>query len=261
MAASKLTQEQAGDVAIIRFDDAPTRNALTVAMAIELRALLRSAEQQARAVLLTGGPTAFCSGASLVGDPAGLRPGEGDAGLVLEDHVNPLILTMRDLRIPLVTAVNGAAAGVGASFALMGDIIVAGEGAYFMQAFCRIGLVPDGGSPWLLTRTVGRVRAMELMLLGDRLPAPKAFEWGLVTRLVPDDEVHDAALELAARLAAGPTTALAMTRRAAWAAAETAFEVQLRLERELQRNAGFHADFIEGVTAFLEKRVARFRGR
>jgi 2-(1,2-epoxy-1,2-dihydrophenyl)acetyl-CoA isomerase len=163
--------------------------------------------------------------------------------------------------VPLISAVRGAAAGVGASIALSADIIVAGQGAYFLQAFRRIGLVPDGGSTFLLTRAIGRVRAMEMMLLAERIPAPKAMEWGLITRLVADDAVETEALRLAAELAAGPTVAIGLIRKAAWAAAETGgFQDALNTERNLQRKCGSTADFREGVNAFLEKRTAQFKG-
>ena len=258
MTDSRILVERLGNVARLRFNDPSTRNALSMDMAIELRDRLREVEQSARVIVLAGSEKAFCSGANLGDGADGARPGEIDAGLGLEDYVNPVMMTLRESRVPLVTAVRGAAAGVGASFALMGDIIVAGQSAYFLQAFSRIGLVPDGGSPWLLMRTVGRVRAMELMMLGEKLGAQQAHDWGMVARVVPDSEGDDVALSFAQRLADGPTRALALTRKAAWAAAESTFEAELRLERWLQQEAGFHADFKEGVAAFLEKRPARF---
>jgi len=157
-------------------------------------------------------------------------------------------------------AVRGAAAGVGASLAMSGDIITCGRSAYFLEAFARIGLVPDGGAAWFLTRSVGRVRAMELMMLAEKLPAEKAFEWGLITRLFEDDAVEAEAMKIAQKLADGPTRALALTRQSAWAAADSSFTETLQLERVLQRDAGNHPDFAEGVAAFMEKRAARFGG-
>jgi 2-(1,2-epoxy-1,2-dihydrophenyl)acetyl-CoA isomerase len=166
---------------------------------------------------------------------------------------------LRDLPIPFVTAVNGAAAGVGCSLALMGDIILAGESAYFMQAFRRIGLVPDGGSSYLLPRMIGRARAMEMMLLGERIPAPKALEWGLVNRCVPDHELMPTATAMAQELSEGPKS-LAMIRQLAWDSLDTHWREQLARERDTQRHAGRTADFAEGVTAFLQKRPAKFTG-
>ncbi len=260
MTQGKILLERKGDVAVIRINDPATRNALTWEMVGELRELVRQAQTEARAIVLAGGEKGFCSGAALSDGGAGARSGELDAGLILEEQINPALLELQDLRVPLVTAIRGAAAGVGASFALMGDIIVAGRGAYFLQAFSRIGLIPDGGSPWLLTRAIGRVRAMELMLLGDRLSAEQAYAWGMVTRLVDDEDVEDTAMELATRLASGPALALARTRKVAWAANDSSFAEELRLERGLQREAGLHPDFREGVEAFLQKRPARFQG-
>jgi 2-(1,2-epoxy-1,2-dihydrophenyl)acetyl-CoA isomerase len=160
-------------VAILTLSDPATMNAAGVDMAQDLTAAFKRAEGEARAVVLTGEGRGFCSGANLSGGGPATRDGDGprDAGAALESTYNPLVTRMRDLPIPLVTAVNGAAAGVGCSLALMGDIIVAGESAYFLQAFRRIGLVPDGGSTYLLPRAIGRARAMEMMLLGEKVPA------------------------------------------------------------------------------------------
>ncbi len=162
--------------------------------------------------------------------------------------------------MPIVTAVNGAAAGVGMSFAMMGDIVVAAQSAFFLQAFARIGLVPDGGATFMLPRLVGWGRAMELSMLAERLPAEQAREWGLVNRVVDDDALMDESMGLARRLADGPRS-LALIRRAYWASWSNSFESQLDLEARLQNEAGASEDFAEGVSAFLEKRDARFTGR
>ena len=166
---------------------------------------------------------------------------------------------LRNLPLPWVSAVNGAAAGVGASLALAGDMIVAGESAFFLQAFSRIGLAPDGGSSHLLVRTIGRARASELMLLGERLSAAKALEWGLINRVVPDAELAEAALALAQRLAKGAYSQR-LIRQLAWSAVDADWETTLAQERAAQRTAGQSADHREGVRAFMEKRAAAFTG-
>lgn len=253
-----ILAEQQGDVMTLRLDNPAAMNAIDGEMAEALTRLLQAAGKTARAVVLAGHPRAFCAGANLArAEPAA---GDFDAGARLETSFNPLMRAIKDCPVPIISAVRGAAAGIGASIALACDMIVAGESAYFLQAFRRIGLVPDGGSAMLLAHTVGRVRAMELMLLGERLPAPTALAWGLVNRVVPDDEVENTAAKLAASLAAGPTRALGLIRHAAWAALSSGWEDQLARERMLQREAGGSTDFQEGIAAFLEKREARFTG-
>jgi 2-(1,2-epoxy-1,2-dihydrophenyl)acetyl-CoA isomerase len=167
---------------------------------------------------------------------------------------------LRTLPVPLVTAVNGAAAGVGCSFALMGDMILAAESAYFLQAFRRIGLVPDGGSTYLLPRMIGRARAMEMMLLGERIAAPKALEWGLINRCVADADLMPAAHALARELAGGPKS-LGMIRTLVWESLDADWSDQLQAEATTQSSAGRSEDFAVGVQAFLQKRPASFKGR
>jgi 2-(1,2-epoxy-1,2-dihydrophenyl)acetyl-CoA isomerase len=262
----KITRED--DLAIITLSDPATLNAASLEMATELHhvlATLSAPDAAARAVILTGEGRGFCSGANL---SAGPGPGGGavdpdgkpDAGKALEHTYNPLVTAMRDLPVPLVTAVNGAAAGVGCSFALMGDIIVAAESAYFLQAFRRIGLVPDGGSTYLLPRLIGKARAMEMTLLGDKIPAAKALEWGLINRAVPDAELMPTALQIAKDLAKGPM-ALGLIRKIMWASLDAEWLGQLHEERMAQKLAGKTEDFREGVQAFLQKRPAAFKGR
>lgn len=262
MAYGKIELERDGDVAIIRLNDPSTLNAVTLQTIEEMDAALTEISGSARAMILTGAGRAFCSGANLSGGMGvgGAAKGPPDAGSSLESHINPLMLRLRDLPIPWVAAVKGSAAGVGCSFALAADIIVAGEGAFFLQAFARIGLVPDGGSTWLLTRAIGRTRAMEMMLLGERIPARQAFEWGMVNRIVADDAVMPTATTLAKALAAGPTKSLAMIRRMAWSASDASFEEAMATERNNQREAGRTSDHREGVAAFLAKRPAQFTG-
>jgi 2-(1,2-epoxy-1,2-dihydrophenyl)acetyl-CoA isomerase len=259
----KILFEQDGDIAIITMNDLATMNACGVDTAIELTDAFDRAASSSRAVIMTGNGRGFCSGANL-GNPAMTSSGPeskaSDAGGALESTYNPLVSKIRDLPIPFVTAVNGAAAGIGCSFALLGDMILASETAYFLQAFRRIGLVPDGGSTYMLTRAVGRARAMEMMLLGDKVMAPQALEWGLINRVTTPDALLDEAKTLAHALATGPTKTLSMIRKMAWASLDNDWNQQLALERDMQREAGRTNDFKVGVRAFLDKQVAKFTG-
>ena len=259
----KIAYEVDGDIALIAFNDPATLNACGIDTAEELLLAFEQAADAARCTILTGNGRGFCSGANLSGDVAGSskQRGKPDAGKALDSHYNPLIMAMREHPHPVITAVNGPAAGVGCSIGLMGDLVVAAESAYFLQAFRRIGLVPDGGSTWILPRTIGRVRAMEMALLGDKVPAATALEWGLVNQVVADDALMDTARGLADRLAKGPTQALATMRGLIWSGTEQDLSDQLHSERVAQRIAGRTDDFREGVTAFLEKRPAVFTGK
>lgn len=262
MAYTKLKTSTEGGIGIITLSDPATMNAAGIDTALELTDAFKSFLGQVRCVILTGEGRGFCSGANLSGGPAADRnpsPDGPDAGAALESHYNPLVTSLRDYPIPIVTAVNGAAAGVGCSLALMGDIIVAAESAYFMQAFRRIGLVPDGGSTYLLPRLIGKARAMEMALLGEKVPARTALEWGMVNRCVPDDQLMSTALELAQALATGPW-ALGAIRKLMWESLDTGWGEQLHAERMAQRDAGRTQDSREGVLAFLQKRPAAFTG-
>ncbi|KCZ87143.1 enoyl-CoA hydratase/isomerase [Hyphomonas johnsonii] len=266
MAYEKIAYELNGDTAIISFDDAATMNACGVDTAQELLHAFDRASVEARCTILTGKGRGFCSGANLGANPGGgaapTLPVSGpDAGRALDTHYNPLILAIQDHPHPVITAVNGPAAGIGCAIGLMGDLVVCGKSGYFLQAFRRIGLVPDGGSTYLLARTIGRARAMEMTLLGEKVHAEQALAWGLVNRVVEDDALMDTALQLAAQLAAGPTRALALTRKLVWDACDGDFKGALRAERLAQRTAGRTSDFAEGVKAFLEKRKAQFKGK
>lgn len=265
MKFDKIIVEEDGDVATIRLNDPATLNAVTLDMVDELASALDEVRRKSRALILTGAGRGFCAGANLTRNEssAGKTEPQGslDAGAGLESHINPLMMRLRDLNIPWISAVRGPAAGVGCSLALAADIVVASETAYFLQAFSKVGLVPDGGSSWLLTRAVGRARAMEMMLLGERLPAAKALEWGLISRVVADADVEATAGSIAAGLAAGPTRSLEMIRQACWAATDHDWQSTLATERRLQKAASETADFKEGVAAFREKRRPAFTGR
>jgi 2-(1,2-epoxy-1,2-dihydrophenyl)acetyl-CoA isomerase len=217
----------------------------------------------ARAILLTGEGRGFCSGANLQpgsGVGGGARPGRPDAGSALETIYNPLVTFIREMPVCLVTAVNGPAAGVGCSLALLGDLIVAGQSAYFLQAFRRIGLVPDGGSTYMLPRMIGKARAMEMALLGEKVSAAQALDWGLVNRVVPDADLMSTAMGLAKALATGPAS-LGLSRQTMWASLDSDWAAQLHRERLAQQKAGRTEDFAEGVAAFLGKRPAVFAGK
>lgn len=269
MSYNKIKVSREGAITVITLADPATMNAAGVDTGGELLHAFKvavSGEDRARAILLTGEGRGFCSGANLSGGGGaaggGSRDGDGknDAGAALETVYNPLVTYIREMPVPLVTAVNGAAAGVGCSLALLGDLIIAAESAYFLQAFRRIGLVPDGGSTYLLPRMIGKARAMEMTLLGDRVPAAQALDWGLINRVVPDGELMGEAMKLAKALADGPAS-LGLTRQLMWASLDGEWADQLHRERIAQRDAGKTEDFAEGVGAFLGKRPAVFKGR
>ncbi len=259
MTFKKIAYEVSDDIATIAFDDPKTLNAAGMDTIEELSLAFEQAADNARCTILTGNGRGFCSGANLTSNPGERPKGKPDAGKGLDTHYNPFIKAMRTHPHPIITAVNGAAAGVGCSIALMGDFIIAGESGYFLQAFRRIGLVPDGGSTFLLPRLVGRAKAMEMTLFGDKVFADQALEWGMINKVVPDDQLMDEARAYAKRLADGPTQALAMIRDLVWQAEDNDFDSQLQAERFAQRTAGRQPDFKEGVNAFLEKRPANFR--
>lgn len=253
--------EHIGDVVFIRLNNPDTLNAMHGDMGRELSDALFIADDSARAVILGSTGRAFSSGANLSNaQDVATDSQTRDVGTLLDEVYNPLILQMKNLNIPLVTAIRGAAAGVSCGFSLMGDIIIAGQNAFFLQPFCNIGLSVDGGTSWLLTKTIGRVKAMEIMLLGERYPAKQAFMDGLITRLVNDDDVDQCAIDMATKLASGPKQSLSFIRKAAWHGADNTLEQVIAYERILQRQAGRTDDFSEGVRAFLEKRQANFKG-
>lgn len=270
---NKIRLEIEDKVAIITMNDPATMNAMGMEMLegfSDALDFIEHPDNDIRAVVLTGEGRGFCSGANLSAGSGTAqqtmnaskndfkRP---DAGSALETSYHPILRRLRDLEAPFVTAVNGAAAGVGMSFALMGDMVIAERGSYFLQAFRRIGLVPDGGSTYILPRLIGVRRAMELSLMGEKLPAETALDWGLISRVVDDGTALEAAKAIAQDLAEGPTTSLSMIRELYWSSLEHTYEEQLNAERKAQRIAGRTADFIEGVSAFLQKRKANFTGK
>ena len=237
-------------------------NAFTEALHLALRAALQAAgdDQGCRAVLLTGAGRAFCAGQDLSARrfAPGVTP---DLGRSLQQLYNPLIRAIRALPKPVVCAVNGTAAGAGANLALACDIVLAARSATFIQAFSKIGLIPDAGGTWTLPRLVGPARARALTLLAEPVPATQAAAWGMIWQAVDDADLLPAARGLCAKLAALPPLGLALTKQALEASGGNDLDAQLDLERDLQAQAGRTDDYREGVTAFLEKRPAKFTGR
>ncbi len=261
MSYQRLSLDFNGPVALLRFNHPEVMNAVGAQMLAELKQAVKAVADPAngaRCLLITGEGRAFCAGANLSDPGRDISQGAGDS---LRGGYHPVLLALRDLDMPIVSAVNGAAAGVGMSFAIMADIVCASRSAYFLQAFARIGLIPDGGATYLLPRLIGWGRAMELSLLAEKLPAEKALDWGLVNRLFDDqDSLMAGAMAIAQQLASGPRS-LALMRRAYWESARNSYEQQLDLEAQLQSQAGSTGDFKEGVAAFLGKRAAVFKGR
>lgn len=254
-----LRLETADAVATITLDRPDALNALTVGLKEELLAAFGrvAADRDVRAVVLTGAGRAFCAGQDL---RERLEPDAAPLETEIRVRYNPLIRAMRGLPKPIVGAINGIAAGAGASLAFACDIRVAAEGASFLLAFGRVGLVPDSGATWLLPRLVGGAKAAELALLADPLTAADAERFGLVARVVPADALQAEAHAIAVRLAAGAPRALALTKEALDASWDAALEDQLAAEAVLQGIAGSTADHAEGIAAFLERRPPRFTG-
>lgn len=218
------------------------------------------ASASARVLILGGAGRGFCAGQDLNERAVGTGGAAPDLGASIEHRYKPLILALRALPLPVIAAVNGVAAGAGANIALACDLVIAARSATFIQSFAKIGLVPDCGGTWILPRLVGQARAMGLALLGDKLPAEQAAQWGLIWRCVDDDQLDSQVDALARQLASAPTRGLARTRQAMLAGWSRTLEQQLDVERDCQQELGHSADYAEGVAAFLEKRVPRFTG-
>ena len=260
---NKVKVDVDGGIATVTLNHPEVMNAISVDMLEGLGEAMDFVEDKAngvRCVVLTGAGKGFCAGANLQGRNTGAGSKRG-AGAVLESHYHPLLRRIRHLHCPIVTAVNGVAAGAGMSVALMGDLVFAAKSSYFLQAFRRIGLVPDAGSTYILPRKIGVARAMELSLLGEKLPAETALQWGLINRVYDDGALMEETRKIATELANGPTVSLGLIRGLYWDSPENSFEEQIDLEFRTQRLAGATADFKEGVTAFLEKRPAKFKGQ
>jgi len=252
----------AGGVARLTFNRPDRLNSFNTLMHAEMReALGRVAGGDARVLVVTGSGRGFCAGQDL-GDRA-VAPGgaAADLGESIEKNYKPLVLALRSLQMPVIAAVNGVAAGAGANIALACDIVIAARSANFVQAFSKLGLVPDSGGTWYLPRLVGNARALGLTLLGDKLPAEQAAQWGLIWRCVEDAELSTVVDGLATQLAGAPTRGLARTKQALYEGWGRTLEQQLDIERDYQRELGYTADYAEGVAAFTQKRPPQFTGR
>jgi 2-(1,2-epoxy-1,2-dihydrophenyl)acetyl-CoA isomerase len=267
MSEDTVLCEVRGSVALVTLNRPQALNSFTRPMHQSLWATFDriEADRGIRAAVLTGAGRGFCAGLDL--SELDLAPGadlvrRADPGPIIEQAFNPSIRKLMALRVPTIAAVNGVAAGAGASFAMACDLAIAAPGASFIQAFSRIGLVPDSGGSWFLVKKLGLARALGCAMLGDKVSAQDAKDWGMIWDVAPEgQDCVQAALKFAERLAAMPTTALVQTRKLLRAAATNELDRQLDLERDTQSALGKTHDYIEGVTAFLEKRPAQFTGQ
>jgi 2-(1,2-epoxy-1,2-dihydrophenyl)acetyl-CoA isomerase len=263
MSYQTIIFESADGIARLTLNRPDRLNSFNTTMHSEMQDALAAIRRDAslRVLILTGAGRGFCAGQDL-GDrvvaPGGAAP---DLGFSIERFYKPLILGLRRLPLPIIAAVNGVAAGAGANVALACDLVIAARSANFVQAFSKIGLVPDSGGTWFLPRLVGHARAMGLALLGDKLPAEQAAQWGLIWRCVDDADLATEVDSLARQLAAAPTRGLARTKQAMLEGWGRSLEEQLDVERDYQQELGRSADYAEGVAAFMEKRVPHFTGR
>lgn len=249
-------------VAILTFNRPDSLNSFTVAMHEEVRAAMAEVRNDAnvRCLVITGAGRGFCAGQDLNDRSVKAESGPVDLGESVEKYYNPFVRAIMTLEKPVICAVNGVAAGAGASIALACDIVLAARSAKFVQVFCKIGLIPDSGGTWNLPRAVGLPRAKGLALLGDKLPAEQAENWGMIWRCVDDEELMPEVLNLARYLATQPTRGLAETKRLLNESLSTPMHQQMENEKYAMRRLGQSYDYQEGVSAFLEKRSPVFRG-
>lgn len=222
---------------------------------------LAERDETIRCLVITGAGRGFCAGQDLNDRNVSVGNETPDLGFSVETYYNPLIRRLTSLPKPIICAVNGVAAGAGAAIALAGDIVIAAKSASFIQSFCRLGLVPDSGGSWFLPQLVGHARAMGMALLGDKISAEQALQWGMIWQVTENEELSDTVNQLAMHLATQPTYGLGLIKKAIYAAATSTLDEQLELERDLQRLGGRSEDYREGVSAFLNKREPQFKGR
>jgi len=262
MGYENIKFEVADGVATLTLNRPDKLNSFTQAMHLEVREALAQlrADKSVRVLVLTGAGRGFCAGQDL-GDRAVAPGGDAvDLGASVEKFYAPLVLALRELPMPVICAVNGVAAGAGANLALACDIVIAGKSASFIEAFCKLGLIPDTGGTWHLPRLIGHARATGLAMLGEKLSAERAEQWGLIWKAVPDEELMNEAMAMARHFATAPTKGLAFTKRALQASYGNSLAEQLKLEGEMMRELGYSYDYREGVDAFINKRAPNFKG-
>jgi 2-(1,2-epoxy-1,2-dihydrophenyl)acetyl-CoA isomerase len=261
-----ITLDTTDGVALLTLNRPDRLNSFTQKMHAELRQALDivragRTDGSVRVLVITGAGRGFCAGQDLTDRPVSADTDPVDLGESIEKNYKPLVMGLRNLEMPVLCAVNGVAAGAGVSLALACDLVFAAKSANFIQSFSKLGIIPDTGGSWVLPRLVGTSRAMGLALLGDQLSAQTAQAWGLIWESVDDEQLMPTVMEIALKLAKGPTYAYAQTKKAIWSSSTNDFETHLDVEKEMIRACGHSADFREGVAAFIEKRAPRFIGK